>query len=132
MRCIMQHLSLRSNAAAHARVCRAPGVLLPLADTHTRHPPPSASASLAASLRDPISDDAKAFVKRMLVVDPKQRATMAELLEDKWLSGPRSESKDAMHTTKELPAANEKLKKLKGTFLAAWAIQHAGDMSISE
>ena len=35
---------------------------------------------------DPISDEAKAFIRRMLVVDPRQRATIPELLKDPWLA----------------------------------------------
>ena len=36
---------------------------------------------------DPISDGAKNFIKRMLVVDPKKRATIDDLLKDPWLTG---------------------------------------------
>jgi serine/threonine protein kinase len=73
---------------------------------------------------DPISDGAKEFVKKMLIVDPAKRATCDQLLQDPWLAGPRSENEAKLHTHKEMPAANEKLKKLKGAFLAAWAVQH--------
>jgi calcium/calmodulin-dependent protein kinase I len=36
---------------------------------------------------DPISLEARAFVQRMLIKDPKKRATAAELLEDPWIVG---------------------------------------------
>jgi len=85
---------------------------------------------------DPISDAAKQFVQRMLVVDPKKRATCEDLLKDPWLSDARSKSDDALHTTKELPAAHDKLKKLKGAFLATWTVKHlehaTADMGVSE
>ena len=35
---------------------------------------------------DPISDAAKNFVRRMLVVDPAKRATCEELMNDPWLA----------------------------------------------
>ena len=76
---------------------------------------------------DPISDGAKEFVKKMLIVDPAKRATCAQLLEDPWLSGPRSENEAKLHTHKEMPAAQEKLRKLKGAFLAAWAVQSSAE-----
>ena len=38
---------------------------------------------------DPISEEAKAFISRMLVVDPKERATIGSLLEDDWLEESR-------------------------------------------
>ena len=35
---------------------------------------------------DPISEDAKQFIAQMLLVNPKERSTIAALLQDKWLS----------------------------------------------
>ena len=81
---------------------------------------------------DPISDAAKAFVRRMLVVDPTKRATCEELLNDPWLEEIRKADPDAgvaeqlaaganLSTSAQLPTAHEKLKKLKGAFLATWA-----------
>lgn len=39
---------------------------------------------------DPISEAAKSFIRKMLVVDPRQRATIDELLNDPWLSAAKS------------------------------------------
>ncbi|RLN66317.1 hypothetical protein BBJ29_002593 [Phytophthora kernoviae] len=36
---------------------------------------------------DNVSDDAKEFISKMLVVNPKDRATAAELLQHKWITG---------------------------------------------
>ena len=82
---------------------------------------------------DPISEEAKAFVRRMLVVDPKKRSTCAQLLADPWLAGvaaaAASENSSEptadgvnLSTSAQLPKASDKLKKLKGAFLASWAL----------
>lgn len=34
-----------------------------------------------------VSDDAKDFIRKLLVVDPKDRLTMSEVLQDKWMLG---------------------------------------------
>lgn len=89
---------------------------------------------------DPISDEAKAFVKRMLVVDPKARATVDQLLADPWLAkqaaadaapkGLAAAEDDALvdkmknlSTKEQLPASQAKLRKLKAAFLASFLTQ---------
>ena len=77
---------------------------------------------------DPISEEAKAFVRRMLVADPKKRATCSDLLKDPWLAQEARAAADTstsganLSTSAQLPKANDKLKKLKGAFLATWAL----------
>mmetsp|Transcript_20702 Transcript_20702/g.42083 ORF Transcript_20702/g.42083 Transcript_20702/m.42083 type:complete len:326 (-) Transcript_20702:532-1509(-) len=81
---------------------------------------------------DPVSDAAKDFIRMMLVVDPKKRKTVDELLAESWLSKAKAQVGDLAGTTKrlstssELPAHREKLLKLKATFLAAWAVTERG------
>lgn len=74
---------------------------------------------------DPVSDTAKDFIRSMLKVNPKERKTVDELLADKWLAKAKGEVGDLetrkLSTNSELPASKEKLLKLKGVFLAAWA-----------
>ena len=75
---------------------------------------------------DPISDAGKAFVRKMLVVDPTKRASAAELMKDDWLSEQSiadlaEKGLAKLSTAEQLPTASEKLKKLKGAFLATWA-----------
>jgi serine/threonine protein kinase len=70
---------------------------------------------------DPISDGAKAFVRRMLIVDPKERATVDQLLADPWLKDQASEK--ALSTPEELKKSMPAFRKLKGAFLAAWAME---------
>ena len=88
---------------------------------------------------DPVSDGAKSFIRRMLVVDPKERATCAQLMEDPWLSDaaakikaaeatPESSSSAKLSTSAEITPSQQNLRKLKGAFLAAWvATSHTGD-----
>jgi len=86
---------------------------------------------------DPISDGAKDFVSKMLVVDPKKRATVDDLLAHEWLSkqaaaaaptqglDPADALADKLQnlsTKAELPETKKKLIKLKGAFLAAFMV----------
>jgi len=68
---------------------------------------------------DPISDAAKDFIRKMLVVDVTKRQTADQLLADPWLQ--EEAKKTALSTPAELPKNMQSLKKLKGAFLAAWA-----------
>ena len=87
---------------------------------------------------DPISDAAKNFVRRMLVVDPAERATCEELMNDPWLAEVKAAadseaaataglsedmSKTKISTAEHLKDTKAKLSKMKGAFLAAWAVQ---------
>ena len=80
---------------------------------------------------DPISDPAKDFVRSMLIVDPTKRKTLDQLLDDPWLA--EAKLKEQAHVAKDeagtnlstgqhLKESGGKLKKLKGAFLAAWAV----------
>jgi len=78
---------------------------------------------------DVVSDKGKDFIRMMLVVDPKKRKTVDELLAESWLAEAKKQvgelsSKSKLSTNAELPANREKLLKLKGVFLAAWATEH--------
>jgi len=78
---------------------------------------------------DVVSDKGKDFIRMMLVVDPKKRKTVDELLAESWLADAKKQvgelsSKSKLSTNAELPANREKLLKLKGVFLAAWATEH--------
>ena len=84
---------------------------------------------------DPVSEQAKNFVRRMLVVEPKKRPTCEELLEDPWLA-PCKENVDIsldewyathpdeppINTPTELPKTTAAMKKLKGAFLTAFLV----------
>ena len=96
---------------------------------------------------DPVSDVAKAFIRRMLVVDPRERATTSDLLNDPWLSEPhaaaaaaaasegfaelsltRDRSSSVLATPAEISSSQQSLRKLKGAFLASWgAVAYTGD-----
>ena len=87
---------------------------------------------------DPISEEAKTFIRRMLVVDPAKRATCEQLLADPWLVAEKKEEELAteivekmtslsvskegvnLNTAKDLLSSSVKLKKLKGVFLSNW------------
>ena len=76
---------------------------------------------------DPVSDTAKAFIQRMLVVDPRQRATCAELLQHEWLKKEAEQAKKAaLSTSSEMSNSQKNLRKLKGAFLAAWVAKEDG------
>ena len=97
---------------------------------------------------DPVSDVAKAFIRRMLVVDPRERATTSDLLNDPWLSEPhaaaaaaaaasegfaelsltRDRSSSVLATPAEISSSQQSMRKLKGAFLASWvAVAYTGD-----
>ena len=79
---------------------------------------------------DPVSEAAKNFIRRMLVVDPKARASCAELMDDPWLSEAKKSAEDQMKlsTSSEMTSSQQNLRKLKGAFLAAWvASSHTGE-----
>ena len=78
---------------------------------------------------DPISNEAKDFIRRMLVVDPKQRADIKDLMDDKWLSMEKTEAMAAkLNIGSEMGKNQAALKKLKGSFFAAsFAKLHAED-----
>jgi len=87
---------------------------------------------------DPVSDAAKAFVRRMLQVDPKQRPSCADLMQDPWLQIARqklekqekiSSSGTRINTTKDLQTTRQNLRKLKGMFLAAFVATNTGETS---
>jgi len=86
---------------------------------------------------DPISEEAKACVARMLTVDAGKRPSCEELMEDPWLASAKAKAEAAEQATAALAAgvggvnilnktemvkASANLKKLKGVFLATWAI----------
>jgi len=92
---------------------------------------------------DPVSEEAKAFVRRMLKVDPKERASCAELMQDVWLSKQAKAAEAAaaaqaaqaaaaeglgekLSTAKEMGGSQANLRKLKGAFLAAF-VAHGND-----
>mmetsp|Transcript_6573 Transcript_6573/g.17029 ORF Transcript_6573/g.17029 Transcript_6573/m.17029 type:complete len:393 (+) Transcript_6573:74-1252(+) len=64
---------------------------------------------------DPISTAAKDFIRRMIVVDPKKRATTDELMLDPWLAAaashaaPPAEEKELISTDYQLKETEEKL-----------------------
>ena len=70
---------------------------------------------------DPISQGAKDFVKRMLIVDPAKRATVDQLMADPWLKD-EALKEEALSTPAELKKSMPAFRKLKGAFLAAWAV----------
>mmetsp|Transcript_36388 Transcript_36388/g.95943 ORF Transcript_36388/g.95943 Transcript_36388/m.95943 type:complete len:325 (-) Transcript_36388:300-1274(-) len=77
---------------------------------------------------DPVSDGAKNFIRRMLVCDPKERATCAQLMEDEWLKEPAAAAAAQLSTSAEITPSQQNLRKLKGAFLAAWvASSHMGE-----
>ena len=56
----------------------------------------------------------------MLVVDPKARADIHELMEDPWLSMEKTEAMTAkLNIGGEMKKGQEALRKLKGSFYAA-------------
>eukprot|EP00966_Prymnesium_polylepis_P068281 1586534-Prymnesium_polylepis.1 len=75
---------------------------------------------------DPISDGAKDFVRKMLTVDPKKRATVDELLKDPWLKGEVS-ILNATSTVSELKKhlAVSRLKAAGQATIAAHRMSHA-------
>ncbi|ETW06246.1 CAMK/CAMK1 protein kinase, variant 1 [Aphanomyces invadans] len=79
---------------------------------------------------DAISDDAKHFIKQMLVVDNKKRATAAQLLEHPWIVG-------SQVSTLQLSSALDELRrftardKLKGAVRAIMAQQKAAARAAS-
>jgi len=83
---------------------------------------------------DPISDAAKDFVRRMLVVDPAKRATCDELMKDPWLDAVRSQQEPPPATkgpgaglTRELSKTQKSMKDLTSSFLDQFANQTVAD-----
>jgi len=72
---------------------------------------------------DPISAEAKAFVKRMLTVDPAKRPSAEELMADPWL-GAELASTAELSTSSNVASTQAGLKKLKASFLAAWMVNN--------
>jgi len=77
---------------------------------------------------DPISDTAKDFVRKMLIVDPKKRATVDDLLKDPWLSSQHSNA-SALATVSELKKhlAVTRLKAAGNVTIAANRMQHMAE-----
>jgi calcium/calmodulin-dependent protein kinase I len=94
---------------------------------------------------DPISDEAKNFVRRMLTTDPSKRASAEDLMKDVWLKAEHEKAEDeklaartrgmtisdkdtgkALSTAEQYPKHKDKLLKLKGAFLAVWVGQALG------
>jgi len=75
---------------------------------------------------DPISDAAKDFVRKMLQVDPKKRATVGELMSDPWLKDEKPLTK-SMSTVSELKKhlAVARLKAAANATIAANRLSHA-------
>jgi len=90
---------------------------------------------------DPISDEAKDFVRKMLVTDPTKRKSAAELMEHPWLAKQHTAAADEalaaaagdlsitnkdgtnLSTSEQYPKTKTQFKKLKGAFLAVWVAQ---------
>jgi len=71
---------------------------------------------------DPVSETAKEFIRSMLQVDPKKRATVDQLLGNPWLEEAKAKVGN-LNITSELSSSQANLKKMKAVFLAAWAVQ---------
>jgi len=75
---------------------------------------------------DPISNGAKDFVRRMLQVDPKKRATVNDLLMDPWLKEQQQEAAKSLSTVSELKKhlAVARLKAAGNATIAANRMSH--------
>ena len=76
---------------------------------------------------DPVSPEAKDFVRRCFVVDSERRMRVRDMLDHEWLAGPSHSSSDLTASVANLRLFNAK-RKLRGFFTTAILTNQLGDM----